>query len=48
MMTQALRCADTSFSLEPQARWAHTSFESDGQVFWDARVSTSSRALARP
>lgn len=37
-----------AWNLAPQARWTHTSFESDGQVFWDARVSTSSRPLARP
>lgn len=47
LRTGGWNCAVT-WGLEPQARWAHTSFESDGQVFWDARVSTSSRALARP
>lgn len=47
MRTGGWNCG-TTWNLAPQARWAHTSFESDGQVFWDARVSTSSRALAKP
>lgn len=47
MRTGGWNCAVT-WNLAPQARWAHTSFQSDGQVFSDARVSTSSRALARP
>jgi hypothetical protein len=47
MRTGGWNCA-VAWNLAPQARWAHTSFESDGQVFWDARVSTSSRQLASP
>lgn len=47
MRTGGWNCG-TTWNLAPQGRWAHTSFESDGQVFWDARVSTASRALARP
>lgn len=47
MRTGGWNCG-VAWDLAPQARWTHTSFESDGQVFWDARVSTSSRPLARP
>jgi hypothetical protein len=47
LRTGGWNCAVT-WNLARQASWTHTSFESDGQVFWDARVSTSSRPLARP
>lgn len=36
------------WGLAPQESWSHTSFETDGQVFWDARVARSARPLGTP
>jgi hypothetical protein len=37
-----------NWGLEPQEKWAWSSFKSDGQLFWDARVAGSNRPLASP
>lgn len=47
MRTGGWNCA-VGWNIAPQAQWRHTSFESNGETFWDARVSTSSRELASP
>jgi hypothetical protein len=36
------------WGLKPQDKWSWSSFKSDGQVFWDARVAGSDRPLASP
>jgi hypothetical protein len=36
------------WGLKPQEKWSWSSFKSDGQVFWDARVAGSSKVLASP
>lgn len=36
------------WGLRPQERWSHSSFKASGQIFWDARVSGSSRPLESP
>ncbi len=37
-----------NWGLKPQESWAWSSFKSNGELFWDARVSGSSRPLASP
>ncbi len=36
------------WGLAPQAKWAHTSFETQGEIFWDARLAGSNKKLAQP
>lgn len=37
-----------NWGLKPQEKWSWSSFKSDGQVFWDARVVGSSKVLGSP
>jgi hypothetical protein len=37
-----------NWGLKPQEKWSWSSFKSNGQVFWDARVSGSSKPLGSP
>jgi len=37
-----------NWGLKPQEKWSWSSFKSDGQVFWDARVAGSSKVLGSP
>lgn len=36
------------WGLQPQDRWTHTSFETQGEIFWDARIAGSNEPLANP
>ena len=47
LRTRGWNCGVT-WGLQPQDRWTHTSFETQGEVFWDARVSGSNEPLASP
>jgi len=37
-----------NWGLKPQEKWSWSSFKSDGQVFWDARVAGSNKVLGSP
>ena len=37
-----------AWGLKPQERWTHTSFETRGELFWDARMAGSNQSLASP
>ena len=37
-----------NWGLKPQESWAWSSFKSNGELFWDARVSGSNRPLGSP
>ena len=37
-----------SWGLQPQSKWEWSSFKSNGEVFWDARVAGSDKVLASP
>lgn len=47
LRTGGWNCGVT-WGLKPQERWTHTSFETQGELFWDARVAGSSTPLASP
>lgn len=34
--------------LQPQDRWAHWSYETGGEIFWDAKIADSDKQLASP
>ena len=36
------------WGLKPQDRWTHTSFETQGEIFWDARMNGDDRPLNSP
>ena len=37
-----------NWGLKPQEKWSWSSFKSDGQVYWDARVAGSTKVLGSP
>lgn len=37
-----------NWGLQPQEKWVWWSFKASGEIFWDARVAGSSKALASP
>jgi len=47
LRTGGWNCGVT-WGLKPQERWTHTTFQSQGGIFWDARMSGTNRPLASP
>lgn len=47
LRTGGWNCGAT-WGLQPQGRWTHTTFQSQGGVFWDARTTGTNRPLASP
>ena len=47
LRTGGWNCGVT-WGLQPQDRWTHTSFETQGEIFWDARIAGTNRPLSSP
>lgn len=47
LRTGGWNCA-LQWGVKPQDRFTHSSFETQGEIFWDARVTGSNEALASP